>query len=444
MSDVQDTLIDPRTPVAADALWTVLCVDDEPNILSAMRRLFRGTGYRILTAEGGAQALELLGREQVDLIISDMRMPGMDGAELLEKVRQGWPGTTRLLLTGYADVASTIAAINQGQIYRYITKPWSDEEILLTVRQAFERHALEADKRRLEAQVHQQNESLKELNASLETKVAQRTEELSQLNERLKKNYFTSIKTFSNLIELRGGTLVGHARKVADLARKTAQALELPEVDARDVFIAALMHDIGQIGLSDEVLSKSVPKMTPDERTRYRMHPVLGEQALMGLDDMQRVAVLIRSHHERFDGQGYPDGLQGENIAIGARILAVADAFVDLQDGHLGSAGLTQAQAITILSHSRGTQFDPLVLDAFLGLLAKPAATAPAMPLALRTDQLQPGMVLAQDFVSPHGVVLLAADHALTADLIARLRSFEVKHQLNVELKIRPAEEKRA
>lgn len=443
MSNVQDTLVEHPVQQASGSPWTVLCVDDEPNILSAMRRLFRGTGYRILTAEGGAQALEIFACEQVDLIISDMRMPGMNGAELLEQVRQRWPGTTRLLLTGYADVTSTIAAINQGQIYRYITKPWSDEEILLTVRQAFERHTLEADKRRLEARVHEQNESLRELNASLESKVAVRTEELSQLNDRLKKNYFTSIKTFSNLIELRGGSLVGHARKVADLARKTAQAMGLPDADARDVFIAALMHDIGQIGLSDELLGKSVPKMTPDERTSYRMHPVLGEQALMGLDDMQPVAALIRSHHERFDGQGYPDGLQGEDIAIGARILAVADAFVDLQDGHLGSAGLNQAQAITILLHGRGAQFDPTVLDAFLGFLAKPAAVAPPQPLALHTDQLTPGMVLAQDFVSPHGVVLLAADHALTADLIARLRSFEAKHQLKVELKIRPATEKK-
>ncbi|MGH7290971.1 MAG: response regulator, partial [Myxococcota bacterium] len=204
---------------------TVLCVDDEPSILSAMKRLFRSSGHRVLTAESGAAALALLETETVDLIISDMRMPMMTGAELLSQVRTRWPEITRLLLTGYADIDSTISAINEGQIHRYIAKPWKDSEILGTVAEAFERKALVAEKNRLEALSIRQNEELKALNATLEQKVEERTAELAQLNDRLKKNYFNSIKSFSNLIELRGGQLVGHSRKVADLARRTAKTL---------------------------------------------------------------------------------------------------------------------------------------------------------------------------------------------------------------------------
>lgn len=433
------------TPLAAPApdappAWTVLCVDDEPNILSSMRRLFRGTGYRLLTADSGTAALALFEQERIDLVISDMRMPGMDGAQLLQQVRARWPQTTRLLLTGYSDLGSTVAAINQGQIHRYITKPWNDDEILVTVGQAFERQALEAEKRRLEALTQRQNAELTELNATLERKVAERTEELSQANERLKKNYFTSIKTFSTLIELRGGPLMGHSRKVADLSRRICQAMKLDETASRDVFIAALLHDIGFIGLSDEVLSKPVPKMTAEELARYRLHPVFGEQALMGLDDMQGAAALIRAHHERPDGRGFPDGLRDGELPVGAQILAIADTYEDLQAGHLSSATLSASEARTMITRGRGSQFDPGVADAFLSLFATAPAPPAHRPLMLRTDELRPGMVLARDFLSAEGVLLLAADHVLTPDLIARIKNLERRSGQSLLMAIRPAQ----
>ncbi len=429
---------DQSVAIPAERRWTLLCVDDEPNILSALKRLFRSSGYRVLTAEGGAAALELLGNEAVDLVISDMRMPHMDGAQLLEQIKLRWPGITRLLLTGYADVNATIAAINLGQIQRYITKPWNDEELLLIVRDAFERRALEDDKRRLEALTQKQNDELKSLNASLESKVEARTAELSVVNDRLKKNYLNSIKAFSALLEQRGGQLVGHARRVADLARRTAQEMALPEAEQRDVFIAGLLHDIGQIGLSDVILAKPVPRMTPEELQRYRLHPIQGEQTLMTLDDMQSVASIIRGHHERFDGQGFPDAIAGPLIAQGARILAVAETYDDLQSGHLGSTGLTASQARTILQRGRGTQFDPEVIDAFMKLF--PAAPPPPdKPLMLHPHELQPGMVLARDFMSDEGVLLLAADHALTADLINRIRVFEKRLARSLLIAIKPA-----
>jgi hypothetical protein len=151
----------------------------------------------------------------------------------------------------------------------------------------------------------------------------------------------------------------------------------------------------------------------------------------MALDDMQGVAALIRHHHERVDGNGFPDGLSGEAIPLGARILAVAETFDDLQTGHLGSTGLNADQARTLIKHGRGTQFDPAVLDAFLDQFPK-AAPPPPKPLALKSSDLKPGMVLARDFISDEGVVLLSMDVALSADLIARIRILEGR--LNREL----------
>lgn len=430
----QDTLV----PEDTQRPWRILCVDDEPNIVAALKRMFRGCGYQVSTAHSGAEALELMEREPADLVFSDMRMPGMSGAQLLEQIRLRWPHATRVLLTGYADMGSTIAAINSGEVYRYITKPWDDNEVLATVRQVFERHALQRDKERLEAQLHAKNRALTELNETLEEKVAERTEELLALSQKLKKNYLNSIKVFTNLLEWRGGHLSGHSRRVADLARRTARAMNLSEADQQDAFIAGLMHDIGQIGLPDSLLGRPVPKFSDDEMAQYRRHAVLGEQALMALDDMHTVANIIRSHHERYDGQGYPDGLVGDMIPLNASILAVAETYDDLQIGHLSSTPLNTADARAMIARGRGTQFHPEVVDVFLQMLLKAAPVAEAPPRMLRTAQLRPGMVLARDLVSSEGAVLLVADHVLTAELIQRLKLREGRDGIEMILPIRP------
>lgn len=419
-------------------VWRILCVDDEPNIVASLKRLFRGSGYQVTTATSGAQAIAHLEQEPVDLVFSDMRMPGMSGAQLLEQIRERWPKTTRVLLTGYADIGSTIAAINSGEVYRYITKPWDDGEVLATAHQIFERHALEDEKARLEELLRAKNQALMELNETLEEKVAARTSELLQLSQKIKKNYLTSIKVFSNLMEWRGGQLSGHSRRVADLARRTARTMNMAEADQQDAFIAGLMHDIGQIALPDTLLAKPVPKLSDEETAQYRRHAVLGEQALMALDDMQTVSNIIRSHHERHDGLGYPDGLVGEMIPMGACILAVADTYDDLQIGHLSSTPLSAADARSMIARGRGTQFHPEVVDVFLQMLLKAAPVADAPPRMLRTAQLRPGMILARDLLSSEGAVLLASDHVLTAELIKRLRLREGRDDVEMILPIKP------
>lgn len=425
----------------AMSVWTVLVVDDEPNILSAMRRLFRATGWRILTAGDGQEALALLAKEPINAVLSDMRMPGMDGVQLLERVRLAWPHVARLLLTGQADLGSTIAAINRGCLHRYIAKPWNDDELVLTLSQVAQSQQLEADKLALEQLTHQQNEDLKALNAGLEARVAVRTGELAAANDKLKRNYLTSIKAFTALIELRGSAQVGHARQVADLARRIARAMTLDADTAHNLAIAALLHDIGHIGLSDTVLARPVSRLDRDELRRYRLHPVLGEQALLASDDMQGVAPLIRAHHERWDGQGFPDGLRGAAIPLGARILAVADTFEDLRSGRIDGQALSPIDARRAVLAGRGTQFDPGVVDAFAGLFSEAPPRPTVAVLRLPTAELRPGHTLTQDFVSPEGVLLLSVGQRLTEDLIGRIRAFELKHGLALKLAVQLPQE---
>lgn len=412
---------------------TLLLVDDEANILSSLKRLFRPSGYRILTAESGAAGLEIMAREAVDLVISDMRMPEMNGAQFLEQVRQKWPDAVRILLTGYADIGSTIEAINKGQIYRYISKPWEDNDITITVRQALERRALEHEKARLEELTYIQNEELKDLNANLEEKVKARTEEvrkamasLNAAHEDLKKGFITSIRIFSNLIEMREGKMAGHSRRVAELSRNIAKHMGLEETQVQDVFLAALLHDIGKIGLPDNLLGKPFISLTEKERIEVTKHPIKGQMALMALEQLYGAAQLIRSHHERFDGLGYPDMLEGAAIPPGARILALANDYDAVQIGTLLPKRLGPTEAVAFVQQWKGKRYDPAVVNAFMDVMGRSAEIVKIKTeRALLSRNLKPGMVLSRDLVERSGNLLLARKCVLNEQLIEQILSFE-------------------
>jgi putative nucleotidyltransferase with HDIG domain len=430
MSETQET---PASQFAQESQGTLLFVDDEANILSSLKRLFRPFGYRIFTAESGVQGLEIMEREAVDLVVSDMRMPGMNGAQFLEQVNERWPETVRILLTGYAEIGATIDAINKGHIYRYISKPWEDNDIVLAIRHALRQKQLERANRGLEELTRRQNEELKELNANLEEKVKSRTEELRQTmgflevaHEKLKQGFVTSIRVFSNLIEMRGGAIAGHSRRVAELSRAIARQMEMKEADVQDVFLAALLHDVGKIGFPDYLLEKPFASMTGEERTEVMKHPVKGQTALMALEQLHGAAKLIRSHHEHFDGLGYPDKLVGLEIPLGARIIALANEYDAAQSGTLLSKRLRQADAMLFIQEGSGRRYDPAVVDAFIRVMGSADETAKTVAeLALHTEQIRPGMVLSRDLMSTHGELLLSKDYLLDEALIEQIRNFE-------------------
>ncbi|CAN7394901.1 HD domain-containing phosphohydrolase [Massilia sp. LjRoot122] len=411
----------------------ILCVDDEPHILSALRRLFRSQGYEILCAGSAREGLAMMEERAVDLVISDMRMPEMDGAEFLERARTAHPDVLRMLLTGHADVAQIMGAVNRGQIYRYITKPWDDNDILLVVRHAFERRALEQEKRRLEALTQDQNQQLRELNQGLEAQVARRTaqlktahDELLASHEKLKRSFLTSIRVFTGMIELRDARLAGHSRRVADLARRIGQRMGMIAHETQQVFVAGLLHEIGKIGFPDTLLELPVSMMNGEQVNQYRQYPMRGQQLLMPLEDLAEAAALVRSHQERFDGEGYPDRLAGLNIPLGARILAVASDYDNLQLGILARNKLSREQAAALILDRRGTRYDPAVVAAFIEVTTgrSPAPEAPP-DRALPVSALRPGMRTTRDLITRDGQLLLSADHVLTERLIGQIADFE-------------------
>jgi response regulator RpfG family c-di-GMP phosphodiesterase len=422
---------------AAQPSCTLLFVDDEPNILSSLRRLFRPLGYRVLTAESGEQGLSILGEERIDLVISDMRMPAMSGAQFLEQVRMRSPDTVRILLTGYADVDAIVEAINKGQIYRYVAKPWEDNDIVIGVRHALERQQLEREKGRLEALTRRQNDELKELNATLEHKVRVRTEELrqamallEQAHDKLKKSFITSIRVFSNLIEMRESSFAGHSKRVAELARTVAQTMGLSDSEAQDVFLAGLLHDIGKIGLSDKLLTRPSLTLAGQDRLDFAKHAINGEASLMALEQLHEAAKLIRSHHERFDGLGYPDGLKGLEIPRGARILAAVNDYDAAQIGTLGTKRLSAGEALAMLIANREKRYDAAVVDTVADVVAGPkVAVKRRAEVQTISSELKPGMILARDLYNAETMLLLPKNCVLDERYIDKIREFERANQ---------------
>jgi len=434
-------MTEPATQNATEARApTILCVDDEPSILSSLRRLFRAKGFQVHVAEGGAAGLALMETTPIDLVISDMRMPEMDGVVFLEQVRTRWPDAMRLLLTGYADITAIMGAINRGEIYRYIAKPWDDNDILLTVRGALQHRAMELEQKRLQDLVQLRNDELTALNASLEEKVQARTKELRFANERLKNNFITSIKVFTSLIELRHGNLAGHARRVADLSRRMALHMGMDNKQAQEIFVAGLLHEIGKVGFDDELLDTPVVMMNTRQLEEYRKHPVRADAVLMPLEELKGAVDIIRHQLERYDGAGYPDHLTDEKIPLGSRILAVASDYDSLQIGSLGQRKLDPRQAQEVIAQSGGRRYDPKVVDVFVvmhgGMSREQIKKDQRKEHSVGSHDLCAGMVLSRDMITPSGLLMLTAGHELDDAVIRKIIDFERSSNLKLTAEV--------
>jgi len=430
-----------NTADADTSVQRILCVDDEPDVVAALQRLFKHNGYSVRIADSAAAGLGILEDEPIDLVISDLEMPIMDGARFLALVRERWPQTMRILLTGHADAGLIAEAVNRGEIYRYFAKPWDDEDIVSQVRGALERRTVDQEKARLEQIAVSRTEELKALNSSLAQDVSASREELALTNKRLKNNFVTSLKVFSGLLETRRKFMIGHARRVAELAHRLARQLQLDAALVQEVFVAGLLHDVGKLGFADELLDTPVATMNGRQLALFRQHPARAEQLLMPLQDLRGAAACIGAQMERFDGTGFPRRLQGRAILVGARILAVCSDYDNLQIGVLAPRLLTPREALGIIERSAGRRYDPWVVEGLSALLRgkprravgdQPIATTdtivPAAPdddVLIESDNLELGMVLSRDLVSPAGLMMLPAGHSVDHRLILKIRDFE-------------------
>ena len=419
------------TPNAGRRQGRVLCVDDEELILKSLQRALRPAGVQVRTAVGGAAGLEMLRQAPVDVVISDMRMPHMSGAEFLERVAREWPDSVRILLTGFADLDSTIAAINQGGVSAYLTKPWDDDRLRAVVLESVERAQLKEENLRLSALATEQNTRLLQLNEGLEARVAERTADLQGVMDslfehmdELKRGHQNMVALVSSVIALRDPAGRDVANLRAPLATATARALGLGGDELAAVEDAARLLSVGQLGLPDEVLNQPRGQLKPPEKRRFESHPVLGEATLHGIVDLAAAGRLILAQHERMDGSGFPERLAGEAIPLGARILCVVRDYFDLLRGVLQGKVMTAAEGRDFIIRHAGTWYDKRVVAAFAEELGKQNSRAvDDLEVRINIGQLRAGMHLARDLVTSDGAMLLNKAQPLTAVLVTRIQA---------------------
>lgn len=414
----------------------VLFVDDEENVLRSLKRLFLDESFLLFTASSGKAGLELLGKQVFAVIVSDQRMPEMSGSEFLAKARELQPDAMRIVLTGYADVQAAISAINEGGAFRYITKPWNDTDFVLMIREAVSTFGLKQENKRLTELTRAQNEELKKWNTQLEAMVQEQTldiqnknKSLEKLNVQLSGNFRKSIEVFSNLIEMREKTMSSHSKNVAVLSRQIAMNLKLSESDTNNVLVASLLHDVGKIGVSDAVLMKTTDAMTGPELNDYQSHAVRGQVAVDIIEGFHDIGLIIRHHHEHVDGTGFPDGLKMNEIPLGSRIIAMADAYDRMLKTGMPSADDIK-QVLNSIEFYLDSRLDRKVFAAFrsvievkLRALEKDGGRT-GEEVEVVPAKLQPGMVLSQDVRSGTGILILARGHILDQTLVSAIQRY--------------------
>jgi response regulator RpfG family c-di-GMP phosphodiesterase len=332
----------------------LLVVDDEAPILHALQRTFEAAGYQVTACADPAEALERLREKPYQVLSADYMMPGMTGAEFLAQAKALQPETIRILVTAAHDFSAAVDAINNGEIFRILAKPWNRVELLGTVRQAFDTYALREKNRQLTAIVQSQNAELAMLNKGLERLVEERTTNL--------------LDGMVAVLDYRDTETQWHSRRVSRFTRRIAEHLGVKDpLELRTIEMGALLHDIGKIGVRDAVLLKPGP-LDQDEWTEMREHPRLGWALLQRIEFLRDASVIVLQHQERFDGGGYPAGLKSEQIVLGARLFAVADTYDAITSDRPYRKAQSHDQAIAEMQRVAGTQLDPRGVAAFCAL----------------------------------------------------------------------------
>lgn len=314
--------------------YNILIIDDELDNLQLLARTFRKK-YHIFMASSGSEGLEILAKNQIDLIISDHKMPGMDGIEFFKRSIEVSPDSLRVLVTAYSDPSLLINAINTGKVHRYVKKPWDPNDLVNIIGSVFEVYQLSIDNQELAL-------DFKEL-------------------------FSGTILAITEALDAKDSFTFGRSKRVAFYSVKIAKYLQLSEADIGKIELAGLLHDIGMIGVPENIINKP-DNLNEEEYAAIKKHVELGAKILEEIKQLESVINIIKYHHERYDGTGYPSGIRGEEIPIGSRIISVADSYDSMTSERAYRSGLTHESAIAEIKKSSGTQLDPNIVEAFLAI----------------------------------------------------------------------------
>ncbi len=339
----------------SDFVPNILYVDDDPQILRVFKRhLSRGDlkSWKVTTVDSPKAALELIAEREFHVIAADYELndPDINGIEFFRRLNDVAPAPPRVLITAYQDLHVAIQAINVG-VFGFVVKPWDPAALRNTMENAVEHIRLKLENEALQRALEAKMAELETLNRYLEEEVSRRTKAL--------------LDGLTFALDFRDTETHWHSRRVSQYALSMAERAGLEGQDLLDVEWGALLHDVGKIGVPDHILLKPA-KLTAEEWLVMQQHPVLGYKLLKGIEFLEGAARIVLQHHERYDGKGYPRGLKGKEIVVGARIFAVVDTYDAITSDRPHRKARSHDVAVAEIVRVRGSQLDPDMVDIFL------------------------------------------------------------------------------
>lgn len=352
---------------------SILVVDDEDFIREIICRKLSGSGFECDSARSAEDALARIAQNDYDCVLSDIHMPGMSGVDLLRQIKLQSQDLAVILITGAPDIDAALEAMRLGA-YDHLSKPLNLAALEMTVDRALEKKRLVEENR--------------EYQRNLESMVQERTKQLSAANDDLQRLFTGSIKALAQALEAKDEYTQGHSARVAEESVNIARYLSLSDKAIQRMWLAGYLHDIGKIGIKEAVLNKP-GKLNEEEWNLIQQHPVVAGRILGPIPELSDIIDIIVHHHERYDGSGYPDGLEGNSIPLGARILAVADTYDALTSRRPYRDSLTLEEAHRILEEAAGTYLDPVIARAFLNLKRGVKAESLQDAIELESENVQ-------------------------------------------------------
>lgn len=400
---------------------TLAIIDDEPSVIRAFCREFHDVNVNIHTYTDPLVALQDIETIAPDVIISDVRMPGMSGIELMERASSILPLSERILLTGYADHDASVAAINHGKVNYYLEKPWDAERLKNVIKKGLELAHLRRRAQQLEIQTQSQNLKLERWNEELESQIKDRTSALREA-------YASTVRALADLAERRMHLFTPPGKQVLDLALSLAIDLNLSDAAIRDLRYAVYLKNIGKISFSDELLSIPYYELSPEQRAVFQTHPQLAALAISGIKPLEGTEGILLACYENLDGSGYPKGLTEEDINLATQILRVASDACDAHHGALFKDIRRGERLLEWFNARIDRYYSTEVVEALKAHQSKAVSHTEASDSELSVSSLQPGMFLSRDLAMPNGALLLKAG--------AELQHGSIRHLLQIERNI--------
>ena len=414
----------------------VLCVDDEEAILNSLKRTFRDRKFSITVSNDPKVALDLIKKNEFDVVISDMRMPEIDGAKVLATAADFQPDSIRILLSGYSDSDALSRAINDGRIHQFMHKPWENNELKDAVEVELERRALYSEQNRISEELDEISDKLRsrerELEKQLETKDIELTNAgyiIEMANDRIEAALRNTFRMLSQISMAKAGRSTRFAQNLAKHCLVLGQQNGLSRQQLKLLTMAASLCELGKIRFKEALAQSIESKLSPEEWKLYQRYPSIGADLLLPVEGMNGVSEILRQYRECIDGSGFPNQLRDNEISLEAKILAVVYFYQDcIEDTEL-RPGVSSDEAAEQLYEHGQRHFDENLVDAYVKLLPSFAEQEEPKDDTLGTFQLATGQIVSRDLISEGGILLLSKGTELNEHLITRLQVFEAQHR---------------